>query len=221
MSRKLTNRFCAFVLLVTMGSTANACCLLPFLNPFAWTCGYGCGYGAPGYAAMPWCGPAAGWRGFGHQGWGGSAYRPYYPHYSPAAPAADCHCAPGSFTPTAFPATTGSVWPSSTMTARTSAWASPGGWRPQYRWTPPATAWQLQPQLHSRTAMSTAPIYGPTWEVSDSAAQQATAVAGDIRGDHEIPVIPNSFNAAAGTSVHPAHYQPRPQTVQQYRGVVR
>ena len=255
MIRQLTLRLCVLLCVATMGSTASACCLFPFLNPFAWTCGHGCGYGQGGYgyaAAQPWGGPARGSYGYGGRSyagrpsWGGSAYTPSYPMTGSAT---DCECATSSYSSNGFPATAGSSWPNTGMAAYTSAMSPTAGWSPQRQWAPQATSWQAQPPMVSMTAptsgfaapqiaMSTAPVYGPAWEVPGPTPQPAAHMIGDIRGDHEIPVIPNSFHPMAGPPVHPASYRPRfpaayrpqypsgyrprPRTVRQwYHGVVR
>lgn len=241
MLRKITLRVCAFLLIASLGSSANACGLFPFLNPFAWTCGYGyggygnacCGYGYGAY--RPWYGGGwgCGYRGYrgcrsgyygygyGHgYGYGGSIYTPSYPA---VAPAADCNC--GAVTPSA-PISSGTAWSVPSMTAPSTAWSSPGAWRPQYQWTPPATAWQSYPNAAAtwsapQTAMSTAPVAGPSWEVSSPSGSPAPQVAGDIHGDHEFPVVPNGFQSGMGAPVHPASYRTPVRRVRHYSGVVR
>ena len=226
MFHQLTLRLSAFLFLTAAGSTASACCLLPFLNPFAWMCGHGCGYGQ-GYAAVqPWCGPLSGHPRYGwHQAWGATSNNPGFPATGPAL---NCEYPPGTVTPPMVPATTGFNWPGNMTTSQTAAWGTYGGWRPQYRWSPPATAWQIQPLQYSMMApgyatpqsvMSTAPAYGPVETMLPYTQPTAAHVAGDIAGDHEFPVIPNSFNPAVGIPIQPAGYLPR--TVRRYRSVVR
>ncbi|MCH2203638.1 MAG: hypothetical protein MK102_16845 [Fuerstiella sp.] len=203
MIRKLTLRLCVLTLLAAIGSTANACCLLPFLNPFAWTCGHGCGYGygygGAGYRmTSPWCAPACGGGYYGahggHHGWASSGYRPSYPAL---AQSTGCDC-----TSSAGLTTTSTAFSNVGMTPQVSALGVP------VPWTSSPTAFQPQHSVYStpapRTAMSTAPIYGPTWQVQGPMSDSG----GDIRGDHEIPVIPNGFNSTMRAAVHPAAYRP-------------
>ena len=232
MLRKFTLRLSTFLLLASLGSSASACCLLPVLNPFAWIFGHGCGYGhghgyghgqGYGYGYQPWYGSGCG--GCGHQGvyqgHQGSIYTPGYPSMVPSA---GCDCTPNAGTPPMAPATTGVAWPAAVTTAQASPWGIRGGWSPQRQWAPPATAWQTQqfatagPMFApSQTAMSTAPIYGPTYDITTPAHQ----VAGDIRGDHEFPVIPNGYSPAAGAPVQRVGYQPRPRPVRPYSQAIR
>ena len=242
MLHKFTLRLSVFLLLASFGSSASACCLLPVLNPFAWIFGHGCGYGqgygyvqsysyghgygyghGQGYGSHPWYGSGCGrfvHQG-GYQGHQGSIYNPGYPSIVPSA---GCDCTSNAVTPTMAPATTGAAWPSSVTTPQASLWGIPGGWSPQRQWTPPATAWQTQqfatagPMFApAQTAMSTAPIYGPTYDVTVPASQ----VAGDIRGDHEYPVIPNGYNSAAAVPIQRVGYQPRQRPVRQYSQAIR
>ena len=240
MVKHLTLRLSAFFLLATAGTTANACFLLPFLNPFAWTCGYGCGYGhgygTPGlFGARPWCCPLLGCRGYGygygigssgwHHGWHGPSYSPSYPS---VAPNPCCESLPGSVTPPIVPDTAQTSWPGAVSNSQTALWGSAGGWRPQYQWSPPGTSWQPFPQQYSMTAptyaapqnmMSTAPTWYPTSNGIGYTPQTAARVPGDIGGDHELPVIPNSFHPATGAPFQPTGYPLR--TVRRYSGVVR
>jgi hypothetical protein len=208
MIRKLALRLCVLTLLAATGSTANACCLLPFLNPFAWACGHGCGhgygYGGAGYrTTSPWCAPACGGGYYGvhggHHGWASSGYRPSYPTLTQST---GCDCTSNAIVPNSGLTMTSTAFPNVGMTAQTSALGVP------VPWTSPATAFQPQHSVYStpapRTAMSTAPIYGPTWQVQGPTPD----VGGDIRGDHEIPVIPNGFNPAMRAAVRPTAYHP-------------
>lgn len=238
MFRKLTLHLCAFLLLASCATSASACGLFPFLNPFAWTCGYGygngCGYGGYGYGACGYrgcgygyrypgygacCGYGYGGYGYGYGAWGGG-YNGWMASgpaagYPAMASASDCDCGPTTATPTTSYLPGGTAWSTAGYTPQTTAWSGHGGWSPHRPWTPPSTAWQA-PQ----TAMSTAPIYGPTWEMPGSAAGPAPRVAGDIHGDHEVPVMQNSWQPGMGAPIHPASYQPRPRTVRRYTGVV-
>ncbi len=212
--------------LTAAGSTASACCLLPFLNPFAWTCGHGCGYGHSYAVAQPWCSPFRGYPGYGwHQGSGAISYGPGHPSMVPAL---NCEGPPGTVTSPMVPATTGFNWPGNVTTSQMAGWGPYGSWRPQYRWSPPGMAWQVQPLQYSMIAptyaapqsvMSTAPAYGLMGNPMPYTPSAAAHVAGDIAGDHEFPVIPNSFTPAVGTPIQPASYLPR--TVRRYRGAVR
>ena len=142
------------------------------------------------------------------------------------APSAGCDCTSNVVTPTPtmVPTTTGATWPSAAMTPQAAPWGIPGGWSPQRQWTPPVTAWQTQqfstavPSFAPpQTAMSTAPIYGPTYDVTGPAPR----VVGDIRGDHEHPVTPNGYNSAVGTPIHRVGYQPRERSVRRYSQAIR
>ncbi|MCH2210644.1 MAG: hypothetical protein MK110_05045 [Fuerstiella sp.] len=208
MIRKLTLRFCVLTLLAVTSSTVNACCLLPFLNPFAWTCGHGCGsgfgygYRGAGYGiSSPWCAPACGGGYYGahrgYHGWSRSGYTPAYPVLTQST---GCDCTSGPAIPSSDVTNTG--FPNAGMATQTSALGFPT------LLTPSATAFQPQFPVYSapapRTAMSTAPIYGPAWQVPSPTPH----VSGDIRGDHQLPVIPNGFSPSTPAVVHPAAYHP-------------
>ncbi len=246
MLRQYTLRLSAFLLLATLSSSASACGLLPILNPFAWVFGYGCGYGYghcgygyagySGHSCRPWCGHGCGYgHGYyrgghhgGYPGWGGSVYTPAYPSST------DCNCGAGTSVPTpTAPATTGVLWPNSTATAQLNTFGSNRSWRPQYQWSPSAPAWRPQPfgtaapgYAAPQTAMSTAPMYGPVYEVpgpvTQPSPQVAAGAAGDIQGDHHLPVIPNGYYPGASAPIHPASFQPpRPRPVRRYSQVVQ
>lgn len=229
MIRKFTLQLVAFLLLASFASTASACGLFPFLNPFAW-CGYGyrCGYGSYGYGNC--CGygyGGYGYRSYGYPGYGaccGQGYGygygmassgGYTPGYGAVASASDCDCGPATATPSTAYTPGGTAWSAPVYTPQTTAWNSPGGWSPHRPWSPAGMGWQAP-----RTAMSTAPVYGPTWEMPGSAAGPAPRIASDIMGDHEVPVMQNSWQSGMGAPIHPASFQPRPRPVRHYSGVV-
>jgi hypothetical protein len=228
MIRQFSLRLAAFLLLATFASSASACCLLPFLNPFAW-CGYGCGngcYGA-GYGYSMWnpcCSSGYGYGSSygGYQSYGGSVYTPSYaPGYG--APAADCNC--GAATgPAAVPQ---AIAPGAAWNSQATPWSGRTAWQPQHQWTPGPASWQSQqygmnPQaMPQQTAMSTAPIYGPTWETPAPQAGYRPQVAGDIQGDHEFHAIPNAYRGGARPPIHRASFQRFPQTTRRYPRAVR
>ena len=249
MLSKLTLRLCTVLLLVSFGSSASACGLFPFLNPFAWCgyggygYGYGCGYRSHGAC----CYGGYGYRGYGYRGHGWGGYGHGWGHgygygnaccdasasvYTPGSPmvgsASNCDCGPGH----GATAAAGTAWSAPGVTTPSTAWSNPGGWSPQRAWTPPGTTWQSQPypqamtshwQAPAQTAMSTAPVYGPVYEVPGPGAPANSRVAGDILGDHETPVIPNGYQPVMGAPIHRASFQapqfPRPR-VHRYTGVV-
>ena len=213
----------------SLAASAQACCLLPFLNPFSWTCGYG--YGCQNY--NPCCAP--GWSGGypgGYRSYGRSIYTP---SYSPGFPGADCNCnsgVPTSTVPASPAATDASAWmtPTNGWSAPMTAWSGYPAWRPQRHWqSAMAPGWNTMPQAPMpQTAMSTAPIYGPTYEIPTPTRYQTAQATGDIYGDHEIPVTPNSYQSATPAPIHrvnyrrPMGYQPLyPRPARRYFNVVR
>lgn len=236
MTRQFFLRLTAFLLLATFASSASACCLLPFLNPFAW-CGYGCGtgcYGAGyGYSAWsPWYGSGygggcCGYGGYGgYQSYSGSIYTPGYSH-GYGAPGSDCNC--GAATgPAVVPQATPSAGPGTTWNTQPTPWSGRTAWQvqpqpqQQYQWTPGPVSWRpgqygvTGPAVPQQTTMSTAPIYGPSWEVPSPAAGYQPQVAGDIRGDHEFHAIPNAYRGGPRPPIHRASFQRLPRTTRRY-----
>jgi len=245
MPRKLCLRLCAFLVLTTFVSTANACCLLPFLNPFAWMFGCGYGYNPAGYygSYQPYCGTGWGHGDYGRGGYGhggyGHGHATNYPGwtgniYTPAwsAPAGNCDCNPTVVPQTAVPS---AALPGSSFTAWSPVRSWPGysAWQPQQYAAGPSMAWQPQsgwPTLASPVAqttpraasMNTAPMYGPVWSVPSTTAPGVTAAA----GDHEYSVIPNSFQGPI--PIRPASFQAtsagygiRPRAPHRYTQTVR
>ena len=226
MIRKLTLRITAFLLIASFTSSASACYLFPFLNPFAWTCGNGCdspGYGHASLWRSWWnhgCGYGYGGYYGGYRSYGGSIYSPSYnPGFG--APASDCNCN-ASTGPSVVPSPgAGAAWnapmrPMHQQMEAPVAWQQPshGMYQPQQftsqQFAPPQfTPQQFAPQ---QTALSTMPVYGPTWEVPQHtppqfAAPQHAQASGDVYGDHEHRVIQNSYRPADRPLVRHAGYQ--------------
>jgi hypothetical protein len=214
MIRQYSLRLTAFLLLTTFASSASACCLLPFLNPFAWTCGYGYGhgYGRVGCGSSQWnpqCGYVAGYGYRGYQSYGSSSYAPSY-SAGFGASASDCNCG-GSHGSAVVPqgAVPGAAWNTQPM-----AWSAQTAWLPQQH------GMNFQP-VRQQTVMSTAPIYGPTWESSAPPTDYRPQVAGDIRGDHEYPVIQNTYRGGARPPIHRTSFQRFPRATPRYSRSVR
>jgi len=241
MIRKLTLHITAFLLVASFTSSASACYLFPFLNPFAWTCGYGCGNncysGGYGHSAWrSWWNHGCGYSGYygGYRSYGGSTYSPgYNPGYG--APASDCNCnaatgpsvvpSPGAVGGTAWntpmqPMSQGTAWrPMHRPMTAPMAWQQPGHGMHQPQFAPQQfSAQQFAPQ---QTAMSTMPVYGPTWEVPQHAAPRQAQASGDVYGDHEHRVIQNSYRPADRPLVRPAGYQRPMQPVRPYGRFIR
>ena len=229
MPRNFCLQLSAFLLLATFASTANACCLLPCLNPFAWLCGYGYGYGCGGYpgSCCGWYAPGSGYGygGYGYRtgytGWPGSAWTPAWSS-APATVFPSSAAVPGSpatsWAPS-IPASSYPAWqPQPWITVPTTAWSPQASWPMTTSLPSPTTRWSA--------TVTTAPVYRPAWNPAVSATPGITPDAGDIAGDHEYSVIPNSFQGPVpaqrvGFQSAPAGFGVRLRAPRRYSQTVR